>query len=216
MVSAFRLLLLLALSSILTFAQAQSPATLTFTFDFPGSMPEHYILRVQSDGKASYESRSKITADSEETDSFSYEFTISPATLQKIFDLTAKVDYFRKDLDSHKKNMAFTGKKTFAYKDAERSGESTFIYSSNLSVVELTNLLQGVGGTLEVGHRLEYDQRYQKLALDEELKGLEQQARSNFLIEMQAIEPILQKIIDDHTVVNVSRSRAQRILAMGQ
>ena len=215
MASVFRTSLFLALSTVLGLAQAAAPATLTLTFDFPGSMPEHYVLGVQSDGKASYESRSKIMPESDETDSFRYECAISQATSQKIFDLAAKADYFRKDLDSHKKNMAFTGKKTLAYKDSEHSGESTYVYSPNVAVQELTTLLESVAGTLEVGHKLEYAHRYQKLALDDELKSLEKEARSSFLTEMQAIAPILQQIIDDHSVMNVSRSRAQRILAMG-
>ena len=212
MTRALQLFCLLFLLSVFAYAQAPEPATITLTFDFPGSQPEHFSMRVQTDGKASYESRSKLSPDSEDTDSFNYEFAVSPATLQKIFDLAAKADYFRKDLDSHRKKMAFTGKKTLAYKDGQRSGESTFNYSANPSVQELTNLLQSVSGTLEIGHRLEYDRRYQKLALDQDLKGLEEQARSSFVIELQAIAPILQQIIGDASVINVSRGRAQRIL----
>lgn len=212
MTRALQLLCLLFLLSVFAYTQAPEPATITLTFDFPGSEPEHFSMRIQTDGKASYESRSKLSPDSEDTDSFNCEFTVSPATLQKIFDLAAKADYFRKDLDSHRKKMAFTGKKTLAYKDGQRSGESTYNYSANPSVQELTNLLQSVSGTLEIGHRLEYDRRYQKLALDQDLKGLEEQARSSFVIELQAIAPVLQQIIGDASVINVSRGRAQRIL----
>ena len=41
---------------------------------------------------------------------------------QKIFELAAKAGYFQKDVDSHRKHIAFTGKKTLTYKDAQRSG----------------------------------------------------------------------------------------------
>jgi hypothetical protein len=212
MVRTLQLAGLLLLSSVCAFSQAPDQPLVTFTLDFPGSQPEHYSLRVQSDGAAHYESSGKLSPDSDETDSFDLDFTASPATRQKIFDLTAKAGYFQKDLDSHHKNIAFTGKKTLNYKDAKRSGQSTYNYSSQPAVQELTGLFQDLSSTLEFGRRLHYDHRYQKLALDEELKHMEAIARTNPLVELTAIAPILQGIVSDSTVVNVSRARAQRIL----
>ncbi len=77
---------------------------------------------------------------------------------------------------------------------------------------ELTNLLQSLSATLEFGHRLQYDHHYQKLALDEELKRMEEMARANQLIEIAAIQPVLDQIIADQSVINVTRARAQRLL----
>jgi hypothetical protein len=212
MVRTFQLACLLLLSSICAFSQAPEQAAVSFTLDFPGSQPEHYSLRIQGDGPAHYESTGRLSPDSDETDSFNLDFTASSATRQKIFDLTAKAGYFQKDLDSHHKNIAFTGKKTLSYKDAKRSGQSTYNYSSQPAVQELTGLFQDLSSTLEFGRRLHYDHRYQKLALDEELKHMEAIARTSPLVELTAIAPILQGIVSDSTVVNVSRARAQRIL----
>jgi len=150
--------------------------------------------------------------ESDESDNFDYEFAMSPATREKIFDLSAKAGYFQKDLESHRKNMAFTGKKTLGYRDSLRSGQSNYNYSSDVAVQELTNLFQGLSATLELGHRLEYSLRYQKLALAEELKRTEESARLSPPVEIQAIAPILQKIIADASVMNVTRARAQRLL----
>jgi hypothetical protein len=169
-------------------------------------------VQVQSDGKARYESSGRPSSGSDESDNFDYEFTISPATREKIFALSAKAGYFQKDLDSHRKNMAFTGKKTLSYKDAQRTGESTYNYSPDVAVQELTNLFQGLSATLELGHRLEYSLRYQKLALAEDLKRTEESARLSPPVEIQAIAPILQQIIADSSVMNVTRARAQRLL----
>lgn len=212
MARTLQLACLLLLSSVCAFSQAPDQPVVTFTLDFPGSQPEHYSLRVQSDGAAHYESTGRLSPDSDETDSFDLDFTASPSTRQKIFDLTAKVGYFQKDLDSHHKNIAFTGKKILSYKDAKRSGESTYNYSSQPAVQELTSLFQNLSSTLEFGRRLHYDHRYQKLALDEELKRMEAIARTSPPVELAAIAPILQQIIVDSTVLNVSRARAQRIL----
>ncbi len=208
----FQIFCLLVFSALLAYPQAETPAAVTFTLDFPASQPEHYSIRVQSDGSARYQSSGRLSADSDETDSFDFAFSVAPETRQRIFDLAAKAGYFQKDVDSHHKGIAFTGKKTLAYKDAHHSGESTYNYSSNLAVQDLTNLFQSLSATLEFGHRLQYDRQYQKLALEEELKRMEEMARSNSLIDVAAIQSILDQIIADPSVINVSRARAQRLL----
>ena len=196
--------------------EAQTPAepapAVTFTLDFPASQPAHYSIRTQSDGVSHYHSSGRISADSEDTDSFDLDFTALPETRQKIFALAAKAEYFQKDVDLHHKSLAFTGKKTLAYKDAQHSGESTFIYTNNSAVLELTALMQSLSTTLEFGHRLQYDLHYQKLALDEELKHMDDLAHSHDLIELNAIRPILDQLIADPGVINVTRARAQRLL----
>ncbi|MGD0506531.1 MAG: hypothetical protein ABSA27_01960 [Terriglobales bacterium] len=202
----------LLLSSILAYSQTQAPAAVTFTLDFPASQPEHYSIRIASEGSAHYQSSGRLSADSDDTDSFDFDFAVTAETRQKIFDLAAKAGYFQKDTDSHHKGLAFTGKKTLSYKDAQRSGEFTYNYSSNPAVQELTDLMQSLSATLEFGHRLQYDRHYQKLALDEELKRMEEMARNNQLIEVTAIQPILDQIIADQSVMNVTRARAQRLL----
>lgn len=205
----------LIFSALLSYSQTDPPATVTFALDFPASQPEHYSIRVQSDANAHYESSGRLSADSDETDSFNLDFTVTPQTRQRIFELTAKGGYFQKDLDSHRKGLAFTGKKTLVYKDGRRSGESTYNYSSNPAVQDLTALMQSLSETLEFGHRLQYDRHYQKLALDEELKRMEEMTRSNQLVEIAAIRPILDQIIADQSIINVTRVRAQRLLNRG-
>jgi hypothetical protein len=204
-------------SSTLAYSQTEGPAVVTFTIDFPTSQPEHYSIRVQSDGLARYQSSGRRSPDSDETDShetdsFNLDFTVAAETRQKIFELAAKAGYFQKDVDSHQKDLAFTGKKTLAYKDARRSGESTYNYSHKPAVQDMTSLMQSLSATLEFGHRLQYDHQYQKLALDEELKRMEGLARTNELIEVAAIQSILDQIVADQSVINVTRARAQRLL----
>ena len=81
---------------------------------------------------------------------------------------------------------------------------------------QLTEIFQSVAGTLEYGRRLAYYHRYQKLALDEELKRMEAQAKGRDLAEIRAIQPVLEEILADPTVINVVRARAQRLIEMGK
>ncbi|SRR5712692_7788473 len=193
---------------------AQEAATVTFTFDFPGSEPSHYSIAVSSDGHATYQSDGRLSPQSED-DSFRLDFTMSQPTRTHIFELAKRARYFAGDIDSRKKGLASTGTKILAYKDTRRNAQATYNYSPLPAVQELTGLFQNVASTLEFGRRLEYYHRYQKLALDDELKRMEEMQKQNSLEELGAVAPILQRISADASVINVVRARAQRLLESG-
>ena len=212
-ISGVRTLLSLCLLLCIHFSlEAQQPARITFSFDFPGSDPDHYVISISADGRATYESHIKTTQGSED-DSFHFDFTISSDTLSRIFELAKRSHYFEGDVDAKKSGIASTGVKTLKYADAQRNTQATYNYSRIPAVQDLTALLQKLSTTLEFGRRLEYDHRYQKLALDDELKRMEEMSKQNSLEELSAISPILQRIAADATVINPVRVRAQRLIA---
>src|ERR1700741_2146979 len=197
------------------FAQeAEAPAaSVRFSLDFPQSIPDHYEIAVSSEGQASYDSTGKLTPESEPGDPFHLEFIISPASTHRIFDLAAKAKYFDGKIDSGKRNLASTGAKVLSYKDATRNTRAEYNYSPIPAVQEITALFQNMSSTLEFGRRLDYYHHHQKLALEDELKRMEEMAHEKDLEEIQAVAPILQRIVDDKSVLNVTRARAQRLLA---
>lgn len=207
-----------ALAAFLLFSGAlciaADPASITFSLDFPNSSPEHYSIAVQSDGHAHYESSGKISDDSDVRDDYQTDFTISDSTRARIFELAAQAHYFSGKIDSGNKKLAFTGAKKLVYKDGQRNSSADYNYSQQPAVQQLTTLFQSTAATMEFGRRLTYFHRYQKLALDDELKRMEDQAKRGELAELQAVSPVLQDIYDDSSVINVVRARARRIIEM--
>ena len=193
---------------------AQNPAvpSVSFGLNFPGSQPDRYGVTVPLSGDATYFSDGKLMEGGEAED-FKLAFSISADARTRIFDLAKKAHYFAQDVDSKKKNMAFTGTKVLSYNDGQKENRASFNYSTVAAVEELTNLFENMSTTLEFGRRLEYYHRYQKLALDEELKRMEEMANQNELHELSAVAPVLQEIAEDNTVINPVRARAQRMLA---
>ena len=196
-------------------ASAADPATIVFALDFPKSDPAHYSISVTSDGHAKYECVAKTAPDAEE-EPYTSEFDFSPANRARIFDLAAQAHYFSGKVDSGNHKLAFTGAKKLVYRDGQHTYTADYNYSDQPPVQQLTALFQNVAATLEYGRRIAYFHRYQKLALDDELKRMEAQARSNELSELQAVQPVLQEIFDDTSVINVVRARAQRLVEMGK
>ncbi len=207
-----RPLMLLFWLSAAAGAQNAALPSVTFSLSFPGSQPDRYAVNVPLSGDATYYSDG-ILMEGGEAEDFKLVFSISADTRTRIFDLAKKAHYFSGDVDSKKKNMAFTGTKVLEYKDGQKDNRSSFNYSTVAPVQELTELFENMSSTLEFGRRLEYYHRYQKLALDEELKRMEEMANQNELHELSAVAPVLQQIAEDNTVINPVRARAQRMLA---
>jgi hypothetical protein len=203
------LILSFLLCSILSFTQ--DLATVSFKLSFPGSEPQNYEIVVPTTGDAMYTSDGKLTAKSE-SDEFKVPFKLTDATRSRIFDLAKKAGYFERELDS-KKKVASTGAKTLSYKDGPKDTTQTYNYSTNPAVQQLTQIFEDLSSTMEFGRRLDYYHHYQKLALDEELKRMEDMQRQSSLAELVAVAPIIEQIVTDSSLINPVRARAQRILA---
>jgi len=186
----------------------------SFTQDFPESTPSHYSLRVAKNGKASYESMGKLTPEAE-GDPFSYTFTMSEANVARIFELAASAKYFDRDVDYRKGRQANTGKKTLKYEDSTRQQQTEYNYSTHSEIQQLTKSFQSIALTMEFARHLQYFRHYQPLALEDDLKRMEEMAKDDDLKELQAIAPILQDIAEDKSILNVARVRAQRLLTLG-
>jgi len=204
----------LSLSQQTISSGAPASATVTFTLDFPGSNPEHYSIAVDAAGHARYECAGKVAEDSDE-EAYRAEFQVSAANREKIFEWTKQARYFAGKVDSGNHKLALTGMKLLSYQDGQLSNSARYNYSNLAAVQQLTALFQNMAGTLEYGRRLAYYHRYQKLALDDELKRMEEQARNNELSEIQGVAPVLQEILDDTSVINVVRARAKELIGMG-
>lgn len=191
----------------------QPTASVSFKLDFPGADPSHYEIVIPSEGQGSYISNGKFDNQSDPADATPLQFAVSESTRKQVFDLARKSHYFEGKVDSGQKNIANTGAKTLAYKDATHNSEATYNYSIQQPIAQLTSIFQNLSTTMEFGRRLVYLHKYQKLALDDQLKRMEELQRENSLGEVGAIAPVLKDIANDSSVMNVSRARALRMLA---
>jgi hypothetical protein len=190
-----------------------SAATITFSLNFPQSDPQNYTIKIDARGQARYECTGPVVPDSD-SESYHSQFEITPQTRDKIFELAKQAHYFTGKIDSGNRRLAFTGTKILTYEDAQHDNKAQYDYSNVAPVRDLTSLFQGMAATLEYGRRLVYYHRYQKLGLDDELKRMEEDAKNNELSELQSVAPILQDIVNDASVINVTRARAQELMEM--
>lgn len=195
----------------------RDPAVLpaiTFSLNFPQSEPQEYSITIDATGHARYECTGPAVPGSE-SETHHSEFEVTPQTRDRVFEWAKQARYFSGKVDSGNRKLAFTGTKILTYEDGQHDNKAQYDYSNLAPVRDLTTLFQGMAATLEYGRRLAYYHRYQKLALDDELKRMEEDAKNNELDELQSVATVLQDIVNDSSVINVTRARAQELLQIG-
>jgi hypothetical protein len=174
------------------------------------------VITVDSNGDAAYQSWMSDPAAEHSVagNPYGMKFTASAAARDRIFALVPQLKYFNGDFEYRKHRVAATGDKTLAYADPDKQYETTYNWSENADIRELTDLFQGISTTIESGRRLERVRRFEPLGLDEELKNLENLAGEHRATELQIIAPILQELAGDQRVMNIARQRARHVLSL--
>jgi hypothetical protein len=210
------ILVVLVLTALISQAQKpdQAAATPSITFErfWSDFTPQSVTITVSENGATKYSSRDP-GKNGDEADEYQTEFTVSPARLEKLFRYAKEADYFQGDFTFKKHAVASTGKKTLTYVDASRHFTTSYDYSEHKAIQEITSIFMGISNTIEHGRKLQFLRRFDKLGLEAELKVMEDAAESHSLVEIQLIAPTLESIAEDHTILNIARQRAHRLLA---
>jgi len=190
---------------------AQEP-TIVFKFNWAQGQPwVDYIFTVKASG-ATHFSGTGNPADNGDGDSFQQDFGMSSANVEKAFEWAKATDYFQGGFETKQKNVARTGTKTLEYHGPAINGSTTYNYSPNPNIQQLTRLFQSIAVTLEYGRKLAYQYRFDKLGMDARLKELIDLKNNGQVEELQAIEPILRKIAEDDGMMHVARLEAKQLL----
>jgi len=224
------LLLLVAFSTCQL--PAQQSASVQFKFYWKDYHPSQYTIAVRQNGQAEYVSddraltppqernvpvesnaeRAEQADDAASQDILRKQFTASDSLRQKVFALAEKAHFFEGQFDFTAHPVAQTGRKTLSYEDSSRHSSTTYNYSEDPSIQELTAIFQGTPKTIEFGRKLEFDRRFDKLSLDEDLRNMDDMSKDGHLEEVQVIAPILQRLATDRTVLHIAQKHAEAIL----
>jgi len=211
----FRTFLFIFLLAASLHAQTTATPTVSFNVDDAIVPPDHYSITVASDGSTAYESTDKGKKDVEALDPYQLKFTMSQATLKKIFALTEAANHFHGNF-AFKGKVAHTGTKTLRYTDQNLDLKQTYEWSQDPSIQQLTTIFEGIAAVQETSRHLRFLKRFDKLSIDSELKGLESRAGAGEVFELHTIAPLLQNITNDVTLLKTARERARKLLERAQ
>jgi hypothetical protein len=190
----------------------------TFNCLWDAATPQSYTITVRSTGSARYlSSNPDRPAESREADpEYTLDFPLPETSSKRVFNLAKQAGYFNGDFDYKKHGIAFTGTKTLSYADLAHNYQTTYNWSENPAIDQLTRLFSGISSTIEHGRKLVFLHRFDKLGLEAELNGMESEAQSGFLSELGIIAPTLENIANDPAVLHIARVRAQRLLELSR
>jgi hypothetical protein len=204
--------LLLALPAPAQQPSTAAPAQVRFTFEWNIGVPwQRYTIDVASDGKSHFEG-TPHPDETNDTDEYQQDFTLSASDRQRVFDAAQKLNYFHADFDSHLKHIAHTGTKTLEYRSGETDNTTRFNWSQNPDVDALTRFFEGIATTVDCERKLAFQYRFDKLGMDKRLKELEDLQASHDVEALSILAPILHKIAGDPNLMNISRESARRLL----
>ena len=74
--------------------------------------------------------------------------------------------------------------------------------------MDLTDLFYGIAYTMDVGRKLDFEHRFDRLGLDAEMISLEQAVKEKHALELGNIAPTLQKLASDPEMMQRVQTRA--------
>lgn len=184
--------------------------TITFTGNWDAAHPPFVKIEMDSAGRARYESQDPKTEEP-----YTEDFTMSRPTREKILGLAEKANYFNGNFDFKQHKVAFTGTKTLIYHDAAHHGQTTYNWSQNQSIEQLTNIFTAISNTIEAGRKLDYLIHYDKLGLNQQLEAMENQAEAGQMIELEVVAPSLEEIASNPAYMHIAQQRARHLLKIG-
>ena len=198
---------LLACAWILVPAARANPggATITYRRVFKGSSPEFIEIKVNDQGKSTFDIRQL------EEDADPQPFEVSPAVQKRIFDLAAELKYFAiANLDVQKR-IANLGQKTLRYESGAEVHETSFNYTLNPSATQLMQIFEGLARQQQDLVLLQRQAKFDRLGVNDALMQFESDMDHRLLPEPERLLPILDQIAADSHFVEIARSRARAL-----
>ena len=198
-------------------ASAQTSSRIVYTFEHPQLNPSKYTITIDETGAGHFSSQPGL-ANVDNQDG------VFPAAVERdihldqklrtdLFDYARAHAFFGDHCDRGRGGLAFTGNKTIAYTGTDGHGSCSFVWATDPVLQRLSDQLNAVAFTIEVGRRLEVEVRHDRLGLDSELQGLQDALKDQRASDLHNIASDLQAIADDQQVMNRARKRALALLS---
>jgi len=191
--------LLIAMAAFASLAAAEGTQRIIYTKSFPGSDPEYVSIAVDRSGMVAY--KEMVDDDSPEM------FQLEPQFTDKLFDLSAKLDHFKKTLESGLK-VANMGAKTFRWEDGNDAGQTQFNYSTDPNAQALWNWFEWVTDSERDFLELKRAVRHDKLGVNDALNKIIDLWMDSKLVATPQLLPVLDKVAGDDSFIHLAREHA--------
>lgn len=185
-------------------ALLQAAPRIVYTKSFPGSTPAFVEITVEQSGDVVY----KEAVDDQQP----LKFKLTAEDTKQIFELAAKVDHFKRDLESGLK-VARMGDKTYRWEDGATKNETMFNYTVDLDGRALQELFEKISETEQHVIAVERAVRFDKLGVNKVLLQMQAAMERGRLVATDQFLPWLDRVAKNESYLNMARERAASIAA---
>ena len=185
-------------------ALLQAAPRIVYTKSFPGSTPAFVEITVEQSGDVVY----KEAVDDQQP----LKFKLTAEDTKQIFELAAKVDHFKRDLESGLK-VARMGDKTYRWEDVAAKNETKFNYTVDLDGRALQELFEKISETEQHVIAVERAVRFDKLGVNKVLLQMQAAMERGRLVATDQFLPWLDRVAKNESYLNMARERAASIAA---
>ena len=195
-------------------------ARIVYTFQHPEMQPSRYTLTILENGVGHFASQAGNVPVNDTDDVYpaplNRDIRLDPVLLADLFRYARGHQFFQRSCQLTRRRMAFTGNKTIAYSGPDGHGSCAFVWASDPDLQRLSDQLNAVAFTLEIGRRLDVEVRHDPLGLDSELQFLQTSIDNQQAGDLPNIAPELQYIASDQDVMDLVRRQAVSLLSRCQ
>ncbi len=194
---------------------ADMDAVLRVDYTNPGLTPSKWSLELRPDGRAHFHSDpgQKTATELHEIEPgvVDRDVQLTRDFADRMFGTVRHRKFFTEDCESHLK-VAFQGWKKIIYSGPDGKGECDFNFSKSRDIQDMGDSFVAVASTIIEGARLELLLQHDPLGLDKEMEFLKEASDDGRIQQVCAIQPILDKLVDDPDVMERVRKRARMLL----
>ncbi|MEP7367749.1 MAG: hypothetical protein ABI972_31195 [Acidobacteriota bacterium] len=180
-------------------AMLQAAPRIVYTKSFPGSAPAFVEITVEQTGDVVY----KEAVDDQQP----LKFKLAEEDTKAIFDLAAKVDHFKRQLESGLK-VARMGDKTYRWEDGATKSETKFNYTTDLDGRALQEMFEKISETEQHVIAVERTVRFDKLGVNKVLLQMQAAMERGRLVATDQFLPWLDRVAKNESYLNMARERA--------
>lgn len=166
---------------------------------FPGSTPALVFITFDPDGQAVYTESAQ--------DELPIKFSLKKEDADTIFALAAKVDHFKRPLESGLP-VARMGEKMFRWEDGETKNEVKFNYSQDPDAKVLYEWFEKLTETAQHYIAMERSVKFDKLGVNKALLQFQAAMDRGRLVGLEVFLPLLDRVVKNDSYLHMARERA--------
>jgi hypothetical protein len=182
---------------------AETPATIFYSKNFPGSMPAYAELHIERSGDVVYREAADDPAPGK--------LRLQPEEAAEIFALADKLDHFQKPLESGLP-VAKMGEKTYRWTQGSTVHETKFNYSIVPDAKTLQDWFERIVETQMLLFDLQRTVKFDRLGVDRSLLLVESAWDRRRLVSLDTFKALLNRVAKNDAYLNRARERAAFLL----